>query len=444
MYDQDNAVVVKNLSKLYRIGYKDDIYDGFAKTVANFIKRPLHNYRKYRSLYRFDDIEMENENDDGNTNNNVIWALKDVSLEIKRGEVVGIIGPNGAGKSTLLKVLCRITTPTKGRAEIRGRVSSLLEVGTGFHPELTGRDNVYLNGSILGMTKKEIDDRFEEIVEFSGIRKFIDTPVKRYSSGMRVRLAFSVAAHLRPDILIIDEVLAVGDEQFQKRCIQKMENVAKEGRTVIFVSHNMSAVVRLCQRCLLLDKGTVMLDGPSGDTVAQYVRSGLEVTSERLWPDNEEAPGNDVARMHAVRACAEDGSVSRLYDIRKPIILEVEFEVKKPDYNLTTHFHVNNAYGIRAFSIHDTDENWRGRPRPVGRYRCRTRIPGNLLSEGMLYIHAVVLNMDPIETICWASKAIAFNVFDPLEGDSARGDWPREIYGAVRPLLEWTTEYEPV
>lgn len=443
MLSRDNAVTVDNLSKLYRIGYKDEISNGFANTVANFIKRPLHNYRKYRSLYRFDDIKIEDENSRGETPSDVIWALKNISLEIRQGEVVGIIGPNGAGKSTLLKVLCRITNPTLGRAEIRGKVSSLLEVGTGFHPELTGRDNVYLNGTILGMTKREVDERFDEIVDFSGISKFIDTPVKRYSSGMRVRLAFSVAAHLRPDILIIDEVLAVGDEQFQKRCIHKMENVAKEGRTVIFVSHNMSAIVRLCKRGILLDKGTVMLDGPSRDTVTEYIKAGLKVSAERVWPSGDEAPGNDIVQLRAVRACNEEGDVSRLFDIRKPITLEIEFDVKKPDYILTTHLHVNDAYGIRAFSIHDTDMNWRGRPRPVGRYRIRTRIPGNLLSEGMLYIHAVVLNMDPIDTLCWAPNAIAFSVFDSMEGDTARGDWPKEIYGAVRPLLEWTTEHEP-
>ena len=239
MSESNLAVKAEGLSKIYRLGVKVKARESLAGAMFGFLRSPMKNYRKYRSLYRFDDVLNQ---EGGSTPDNIIWALRDVSFEVRRGEVLGIIGRNGAGKSTLLKILTRIMPPTRGRAEIRGRVSSLLEVGTGFHRELTGRENVYLNGTILGMTKAEVDRKFDEIVAFSGVERFLDTPVKRYSSGMSVRLAFAVAAHLEPEILIVDEVLAVGDAEFQKKCINKMQDVSRHGRTVLFVSHNMPAV----------------------------------------------------------------------------------------------------------------------------------------------------------------------------------------------------------
>ncbi|MCA9422956.1 MAG: ABC transporter ATP-binding protein, partial [Nitrospira sp.] len=251
----DLAIKVENISKCYRIGLKENMHDSLGASILHFLKNPLHNYRKYRSLYQFDDLRP----DQGDNRPDVIWALRDVSFELKKGEVVGIIGINGAGKSTLLKILSKITVPTSGSVTIRGRISSLLEVGTGFHPELTGRENVYLNGTILGMRKKEIERKFDEIVDFSGVEKFIDTPVKRYSSGMKVRLAFAVAAHLEPEILVIDEVLAVGDARFQKKCLDKMKDVGQQGRTVLFVSHILPAVTRLCRRTILLNGGRVQV-----------------------------------------------------------------------------------------------------------------------------------------------------------------------------------------
>ena len=244
-----------SLSKRYRIGQKQQVHDTFASAVADFAKLPLRNLQRLRRLTSF--------SEDGPVDEDVIWALRDVSLEVERGQVVGIIGRNGAGKSTLLKILCRITEPTSGRAELQGRVDSLLEVGTGFHPELTGRDNVFLNGSVLGMSRAEIKRKFDEIVDFSGVEKFIDTPVKRYSSGMKVRLAFSVAAHLEPDILLIDEVLAVGDAAFQRKCLGKMEEVSGEGRTVLFVSHNMGSIGKLCPTAILLEEGRLVFSGES-------------------------------------------------------------------------------------------------------------------------------------------------------------------------------------
>ncbi len=257
----DFALRVEHLSKRYRIGLQEELHDTMAGAVLDWIKRPAKNIRRLRSLTQFG-------NSDGATD--IIWALKDLSFEVKVGEVLGIIGRNGAGKSTLLKILARITYPTSGRVELRGRISSLLEVGTGFHPELSGRENIYLNGTILGMTKREIDQKFDEIVDFSGVEKFIDTPVKRYSSGMRVRLAFSVAAHLEPEILLVDEVLAVGDAEFQRRSLGKMDEVARGGRTVLFVSHQMAAIRNLCSRAIWIEAGELVASGETDDTVNSY------------------------------------------------------------------------------------------------------------------------------------------------------------------------------
>jgi lipopolysaccharide transport system ATP-binding protein len=267
----DTAIKVNDLSKRYRIGIKEKKYDNLLDTFFHMLKTPFINYRTYRSLYRFDDNDGQEDARISSVESDIIWALKNVSFTVKEGEVVGIIGNNGAGKSTLLKILSRITYPSTGKAEIKGRVSSLLEVGTGFHPELTGRDNIYLNGTLLGMNKKEIDGKFDKIVDFSGVDKFIETPVKRYSSGMKVRLAFSVAAHLEPDILIVDEVLAVGDLAFQKKCIGKMESSVAEGRTILFVSHNMPAVTSLCSRGILIEDGTVIYDGETNEAVDRYI-----------------------------------------------------------------------------------------------------------------------------------------------------------------------------
>jgi len=256
----DIAIKVEHLSKRYRIGLAEERHESLGGALWSYIKSPMTNLKRLKRLAKFS----------GNDEEDVIWALKDINFEIKVGEVVGVIGRNGAGKSTLLKILSQIVDPTEGRAMIRGKVSSLLEVGTGFHPELSGRENIYLNGTILGMRKKEIDSKFEEIVEFSGIKKFIDTPVKRYSSGMKVRLAFSVAAHLEPEILLVDEVLAVGDLAFQKKCLGKMEDVTKAGRTILFVSHNMQAIQALCKRSILLDEGKMLSDDNTDNALKKY------------------------------------------------------------------------------------------------------------------------------------------------------------------------------
>lgn len=371
----------------------------------------------------------------------IFWALKDVSLEVREGEVLGLIGRNGAGKTTLLKILSRITKPTSGWAEIHGRVGSLLEVGTGFHPELTGRENAFLSGAILGMSKREIALKFDEIVAFAELEKFIDTPVKHYSSGMYVRLAFAVAAHLEPEILLVDEVLAVGDVAFQKKCMGKMSEVAGQGRTILFVSHNVAAVTRLCNRCILLESGTVLKDGATHEVTNAYLHSELATGAAREW-NLEEAPGDSVVRLRAVRVRKVDGTVSEAFDIRQPIGIDVIFDVLEGGRDLTPNLHVFDEQGVNVFISHDVDPNWRRRPRPKGRYISTAWIPGNFLSEGSFLVGAAITTMAPANVRLYERDAVAFQVVDSTDGDSARGDYAGPLPGVVRPLLKWETRYE--
>jgi len=343
----DIAIRVENLSKVYRLGLNENRHETLFGAVASFFKSPLANYRNLRKLSRFDDVAADTRSQKSEIRNqksanrpsdvpsqlsafnsqlssppsDVIWALKDVSFDVKRGEALGIVGKNGAGKSTLLKILSRITEPTSGSAQVYGRVASLLEVGTGFHPDLTGRENVYLNGTILGMKKKEIDGKFDEIAAFSGVEKFLDTPVKRYSSGMRVRLAFAVAAHLDPEILIIDEVLAVGDAEFQKKCLGKMQDVAGQGRTVLFVSHNMQAVSTLTSRCALLRNGTCQALGRTPEIVASYLEDGLRTERTYRAERSDERPSVTGVEV-------ETSEPNGVHTNGKP--LRVKFEVYCP------------------------------------------------------------------------------------------------------------------
>ena len=441
MSANDIAIRADKVSKVYRLGAKEDADDSLMRSVANAIRSPLTNYRKYRSLYTFDDLDFDNP--DATTDPNILWALRNVSFEVNKGEVVGIIGRNGAGKSTLLKILSKITPPARGRIEIHGRTSSLLEVGTGFHNELTGRENVYLNGTILGMRKKEVDRKFDEIVDFSGVEKFLDTPVKRYSSGMRVRLAFAVAAHLEPEILIIDEVLAVGDAAFQEKCLSKMQDVGSQGRTVFFVSHNMPAVTRLCGRVIMLGQGQLLADGPSDKIVAQYLHEGTNTTAERYWTDVSEAPGEDVSRLNGVRIKDENGETTAAIDIRKPVGFEMTYEVMDDGYTLMPHFNLLNDEGVCVFSTFDMSPEWRKKRRPKGRYTATAWVPGNFLSEGSFFVNAAMITIEP-HTIrqFFVREAVSFQVIDPMEGDSARGDWVKEVKGVVRPLLNWETDFQ--
>jgi lipopolysaccharide transport system ATP-binding protein len=425
------AIRVRGLSKQYRIGVRRHSYDTLRDFVVDAVAVP---FRRMRAKRKCSDVCQSNVDD-------WVWALRDVSLEIERGASVGIIGHNGAGKSTLLKILSRITDPTSGFAEIRGRVGSLLEVGTGFHGELSGRDNIYLSGAILGMKAAEIRRKFDEIVSFAEIEKFIDTPVKHYSTGMYLRLAFAVAAHLDPEILIVDEVLAVGDVRFQRKCFNKMQDVGQEGRTVLFVSHSMPSITRLCERAILLEEGRVIRNGPSHEVVSAYLCSGLGTTAAREWPEPAKAPQGEVVRLCAVRVRTEDGRVSDSVDIRRPIVIEMEYQVLKPDFAMYSHFQFFNEEGVHIFSAHDVDLAWRRRPRPVGRYVSTVQIPGNFLSAGTVFVGAGLNTIEP-ETYQFHDRdLVVFQVIDNGAADSARGEYVGHMSGVVRPLLNWRTEF---
>jgi lipopolysaccharide transport system ATP-binding protein len=421
----DAAVKVRGLSKQYRIGRRRQKYKTLRETVAGLARAPFRPRA-------------------GGSEVPTVWALKGVSFVIPRGEVVGIIGRNGSGKSTLLKILSRITEPTEGSAEIRGRVGSLLEVGTGFHSELTGRENVYLNGAILGMKRNEVDRKFDEIVAFSEVEKFVDTPVKHYSSGMYLRLAFAVAAHLEPDILIVDEVLAVGDAGFQKKCLNKMQHAGQQGRTVLFVSHNMPAITRLCERAILLNEGRILRDGPAPEVVSDYLSSGLGTKAAREWPESAPCPGHEAAGLRAVRIRVEDGRISDTVDIRRPFRIEMEYEVWKAGCKLMPYFSLSNEEGVTAFSSSDPDPVWQGRPRAIGRYVSTVCIPGNFLAEGTMFVAAGMTALDPAAKQFFVRDAVAFRAIDGLDPSSVRGHVTKHMGGVVRPLLQWNTDFKPL
>ncbi|MGC2062819.1 MAG: polysaccharide ABC transporter ATP-binding protein [Thermodesulfovibrionales bacterium] len=424
----DITVRVEKLSKKFLIGKKQASYNTLRDSIAEAVVAP---FRKAGRLLRGQSSGASGLDEE-------IWALKDLSFEIKRGEAVGFIGSNGAGKSTLLKILSRITEPTNGYAEIKGRVGSLLEVGTGFHPELTGRENIYLNGAILGMKRAEISRKFDEIVAFAEIDKFIDTPVKHYSSGMYLRLAFGVAAHLEPEILIVDEVLAVGDARFQQKCLNKMEDVGREGRTVLFVSHNMPAVTRLCQRAILLDKGIITKDGLSREVVSSYLLSDSNTTAERVWSDPSKAPGSDVVRLHAVRVKTKNDLVVDLVDISRPFGVEIEYEVCKSGYILLPIVYFINESGLCLFESSDTDPAWRRHSRPEGHWTSTVWIPENLLSEGTISVTLSFVTFNPVIGQFKERNVVSFRVVDNNDGESVRGDWLGKMDGGVvRPLLKW-------
>lgn len=430
---KDIAIRVEGLSKRYRIGIQEQVHDTLGGAMADFVKRPAKNLRRLSKLSKFGDGENDSED--------VIWAINDVSFEVRRGEIVGVVGRNGAGKSTLLKILSRITEPTLGRVKLSGRVSALLEVGTGFHPELTGRENIYLNGSVLGMRKKEIDQKFDEIVDFSEIEKFIDTPVKRYSTGMSVRLAFSVAAHLEPEILLVDEVLAVGDLKFQEKCIGKMKDVTSGGRTVLFVSHNMGSVQKLCHRALLVHEGRVLKDGPTSEVVSDYLSLGAERVGERVWADIDSAPGDDSARMHAVRVLDHNGAPSVSFDVRDSVLVRMEYWVLRDLQWLDVSLYFYNERGELIFvSVDDSMDTADGEKKKTkGFYRSTCEIPPDILNNGQIFVLASLTDGMTVHTI--QRDVVMFNVLDSMSRDGARGnyvaDWPPT---AVRPRLSWAAE----
>ena len=415
------AIEAEALSKRYRIGQMQAAYGTLRDSLA----------RLGRGSEDREEAQRQQE----------IWALRDVSFKVAEGEVLGVIGRNGAGKSTLLKILTRITTPTTGRAIIRGRVGSLLEVGTGFNPELTGRENVFLNGSILGMKRREIQHKMPDILEFSGIDKFIDTPVKRYSSGMHVRLAFAVAAHLEPEILLVDEVLAVGDAEFQQRCLGRMEQFSGSGRTVLFVSHNMQTINQLCDRVLWVDGGEVLEDGDPSQVVAHYLQStSYEGGAHISFPDDESAPGDDLARLLSVRVVDEDGNMIETADVRQPVGIEIRFRVLQEGPPVFAKIRVLEPKGSIAFNALDTKAQ--AEQIGPGVYASTAWIPGNLLTEGTTKVDAAVctLHAPKLRQRAARYEAVSFTVFDPGDGDSARGRFTGQLSGAMRPLLEWTVD----
>jgi lipopolysaccharide transport system ATP-binding protein len=415
------AIEAQALSKRYRIGKLEAAYGTLRESLTHAAKRVAGlEHRPHREE---------------------VWALRDVSFRVDEGQVLGVVGRNGAGKSTLLKILTRITSPTSGRATIRGRVGSLLEVGTGFHPELTGRENVFLNGSILGMKRREIQSKLGEIVEFSGIEKFIDTPVKRYSSGMYVRLAFSVAAHLEPEILLVDEVLAVGDAEFQRRCLGRMEDMSGTGRTILFVSHNMQAINQLCDRAILLEGGGIAAEGQTAEVVTRYLQSTHGTGSRRAWPDIESAPGDDLAKLLSVRVVDEDGDTVETADVRRPIGIEITFRVLRDGQPVFPKIKIRDRQGEIAFNALDTSPRWH-EPSPPGVYAATAWIPENLLNEGLASVDVAVCSLRIPKLYQHAADydVVSFHVYDPFEGDSARGRFAGQLRGVVRPLLEWTSE----
>jgi lipopolysaccharide transport system ATP-binding protein len=426
-------ITVENLGKSYRLRHQGETrrHDALRDVIAEKARRLFSRGRE--SNVRGPTADRRPPTAGPVAGSEEFWALRDVSFEVNRGEVVGIIGRNGAGKSTLLKVLSRITEPTTGRVHLRGRVASLLEVGTGFHPELSGRENVFLNGAILGMSRAEIKRKFAEIAEFAGVEKFLDTPVKRYSSGMYVRLAFAVAAHLEPEILIVDEVLAVGDAQFQKKCLGKMQDVAGHGRTILFVSHNMAAVKTLCSRAMLLAEGGLKCSGGVGAVISEYLQAGCDTASEREWPERDKAPGNEHIRLECVRVRPPAGEPEITIDTGAEI--EIGFFNAQAGINLDCTVHLLNSDGLLLCETGRIVSSNRDSRR--GSYRVFGRLPPHLLNAGRYYL-TVFFGKDQYYVLFRQEEAVAFAVGNTATG---RGHNMNVAPGVIRPLLEWRQEF---
>lgn len=408
-----NVIEVHNVSKMYRLG---NVSTG---TISHDLNRWWHKVRGKEDPYT--KIAEANARD-ARGSSEYVWSLRDINFNVKQGEILGIVGRNGAGKSTLLKILSRVTGPTTGSIKMRGRVASLLEVGTGFHPELTGRENVFLNGAILGMTKNEIKRKFDEIVDFSGVERYIDTPVKRYSSGMYVRLAFGVAAHLEPEILIIDEVLAVGDAEFQKKCLGKMKDVSdKEGRTVLFVSHNMMAVKTLCNSGLLLNKGNIEFTGSASETVEYYTRTNsASINNSPIYESFDKAPGNDIIRIKQIEIKPD------LISIENSVEITFHFWYTGNDKEVRLAFDLINLHEQVVFGSGEVIEINEG----IGSAKCI--IPANLLNDDVYSINLYFLNVD-MQPLYNTNEAASFEVTDKERNYAYFG----KINGVVRPKLQW-------
>jgi lipopolysaccharide transport system ATP-binding protein len=369
-------------------------------------------------------------------------VLNELDFEIQPGQAVGLIGRNGAGKSTLLKILARILPPTSGRVEIDGRVGCLLEAGAGFHPDLSGRDNIFLAGAMLGMKDAEIRRRLEAIIDFSGVEASLDSPVKHYSTGMYMRLAFAVAAHIDPEILLVDEVLAVGDAQFQKKCMQRMETLRQNGQTVLFVSHSMQAVARLCERAYWLDSGKLRAEGNVGDVVSAYLKEGYARAGEQQWPDSSFAPGDGVVRLRRVRVSGLDGETASSINIGEGFHIECVYEVLTGGSVLFPVIRLFNEWGTEVLWSTDAGTPEHGSPRKPGRYHATVHLPGNLLSEGHFSVEVSIVSLVPTRTHFSEPDAVHFQATEIIDGTTARGDYIGSIGSVVRPKLKWCTEQE--
>jgi lipopolysaccharide transport system ATP-binding protein len=410
-----NSIVrVENLCKQYRLGARGPAYETLRESIVGAVRAP---FKRLSGT---------------NGNRETIWALKDVSFEVAPGEVVGIIGSNGAGKSTLLKTLSRITEPTKGKVELYGRLASLLEVGTGFHPELTGRENIYLNGAILGMRKAEIDRKFDEIIAFAELEKFLDTPVKHYSSGMYMRLAFAVASHLEPEILLVDEVLAVGDAAFQKKCLGKMGEVAKHGRTVLFVSHNLTAVKSLCRRTLRLDKGVIVDSGDTERVVLKYIQSETQTRMQRHWDDPQTAPGGSDVRLHRLSITPLGQNVDQPITVQTPLRFEAAFWNYLPDVVLNFSIVIYNIEGVAIFNTGSVARSF-----PRGLVCGSFVIPGDFLNDDTYTVRVLIVK-DTSVALLDVSDVLMFEVRD----SDRQGNWYGKWIGTVRPKFEWQVSVE--
>ena len=415
------SVEVNHIGKRYRIGVTSKQYNTLRETLTGLVHNPKDRINK----------KMDE--------NNSFWALKDVNFKVEEGKAIGIIGRNGAGKSTLLKILSRVTEPTEGNAVIRGRVGSLLEVGTGFHPELTGRENIFLNGAILGMKRSEIEKKMDEIIAFSEVEKFVDTPVKRYSSGMYLRLAFSVAAHLEPEILVVDEVLAVGDAEFQRKCLGKMSDVANQGRTVLFVSHNMSAIMRLTDQTLVLEKGKVAMQAPTADAVDYYLSQGFSQEGQREWKEDELEKNPAPFHPIRIRVLSNTGLVSDTIRSTEPAYIEFEYQIDEDISGLRVGLYIISTRGefiLTSFDVDDHENYEKFSIRKAGKYISRCTIPADFLNEGRFVI-GVNASIFKIRTYFHDEQALVFNV----NGTGAPGtQWPEPRTGMIRPRLYWEIE----
>lgn len=419
-----NVIDVENLSKLYHLGAGGAArHNSLRDTLMSFFRRQ-NSFEEKQEL----------------------WALRDVNFQVKQGETLGIVGKNGAGKSTLLKILSRITKPTTGEAAIRGRVGSLLEVGTGFHHELSGRENVFLSGAILGMGRREIERKFDEIVAFAELEKFIETPVKHYSSGMFMRLAFSVAVHLDPEILIVDEVLAVGDSDFQHKSLDKMHEIMNEGRTILFVSHNMSAVTRLCTRAIALNQGRIVCEDTAQKVVNAYLNSGWGIAAEQTWENEPEgAPQNEVVKLKKVRVLDETGSTTGNIEIQKSVGIEIVYEVLEAGHLLIPNFHFFNQEHLNLFAVQDVASAWKNRRREKGIYTTTAWIGGNFFNEGRVIVEVAISSHIPETRVHFRTpEIIGFEVVESEKNNPTRGDFIGTMPGVVRPLAKWQTDVSGV